>query len=208
MTVLTLPETTTAVRARMRALADRRFSASMDLPARFFDTHADVVSRACLGMARRFQRGGRLLVFGDAAAATDAQHVAVEFVHPVLVGKRALPAISLSSGGGADFSTSARDSNDAGYSRALAILGRDSDIALGIAASSSASIVAALASARTAGMLTIALCGGDAHAAGFRAEHVFVVPSTDSMLVQEVHEMLYHVLWELVHVFLDGGATE
>jgi len=208
MTVLTLPETATAVRARMRALADQRFSASMDLPTRFFDTHADAVSRACLGMARRFQRGGRLLVFGDAAAATDAQHVAVEFVHPVLVGKRALPAISLSSGGGADFSTAARDSSDAGYSRALAILGRDSDIALGIAASSSASIVPTLASARTAGMLTIALCGADALAANPRADHVFVVPSTDSMLVQEVHEMLYHVLWELVHVFLDGGATE
>ncbi len=208
MTGIVLPDTTTAVRARMRALADRRFSGSMDLPTRFFDTHADAVSRACLGMARRFQRGGRLLVFGDAAAATDAQHVAVEFVHPILVGKRALPAISLGSGGGAAFPTAPHGSSDAGYSRALAILGRDSDIALGIAASSSASIAPALVTARAGRMLTIALCGAAALAASPRADHVFVVPSTDAMLVQEVHEMLYHVLWELVHVFLDGGATE
>jgi len=50
---------------------------------------------ACREMADRFRRGGRLLVFGNGAGATDAQHVAVEFVHPVIVGKRALPALSL-----------------------------------------------------------------------------------------------------------------
>ena len=47
-------------------------------------------------MADRFLRGGRLLAFGRGACATDAQHVSVEFVHPVIVGKRALPALDLS----------------------------------------------------------------------------------------------------------------
>ena len=47
-------------------------------------------------MAERFLRGGRLLAFGRDQYATDAQHVAVEFVHPVIVGKRALPALDLS----------------------------------------------------------------------------------------------------------------
>ena len=46
-------------------------------------------------MAVRFHRGGKLMVFGTGGPSADAQHVAVEFVHPVLVGKRALPAISL-----------------------------------------------------------------------------------------------------------------
>ena len=41
-------------------------------------------------------RGGRLLAFGRGPYATDAQHVSVEFVHPVIVGKRALPALDLS----------------------------------------------------------------------------------------------------------------
>ena len=46
-------------------------------------------------MAQRFHQGGRLLAFGNGGSATDAQHVAVEFVHPVIVGKRALPSIAL-----------------------------------------------------------------------------------------------------------------
>jgi D-sedoheptulose 7-phosphate isomerase len=46
-------------------------------------------------MSRRFLAGGRLLAFGSGSAATDAEHVSVEFVHPVIVGKRALPALDL-----------------------------------------------------------------------------------------------------------------
>src|ERR671936_2974635 len=84
-------------RARLRELAVRRFEQSTDVPTRFFDEYADVIPRACLEMARRFQRGGRLLVFGEGAQATDAQHGSVEFVHPVIVGKRALPAVALTS---------------------------------------------------------------------------------------------------------------
>src|SRR5919204_7029291 len=49
---------------------------------------------ACHAMARAFARGGTLLAFGTGAAETDAAHVAVEFVHPVIVGKRALPAVA------------------------------------------------------------------------------------------------------------------
>lgn len=56
---------------------------------------AAAVARACHGMARRFHRGGKPVVFGNGGPSTDAQHVAVEFVHPVIVGKRALPALSL-----------------------------------------------------------------------------------------------------------------
>ena len=47
-------------------------------------------------MAERFAAGGRLIAAGASASArSDARHVAVEFVHPVIVGKRALPAIGL-----------------------------------------------------------------------------------------------------------------
>src|SRR5688500_19527869 len=62
----------------------------------FFEVEAPRLARACHEMSRRFLAGGRLLAFGSGAAATDAQHVAVEFVHPVIVGKRALPALDLS----------------------------------------------------------------------------------------------------------------
>jgi len=71
-----------------RALADRT-RANRD----FFDTEADRLATLCHRMAERFARGGRLIAFGRSPAArSDARHVAVEFVHPVIVGKRALPA--------------------------------------------------------------------------------------------------------------------
>src|SRR5579859_1252758 len=61
----------------------------------FFQAEAPRLAKACEEMSRRFLAGGRLLAFGLGAAATDAQHVSVEFVHPVIVGKRALPAMDL-----------------------------------------------------------------------------------------------------------------
>ena len=56
---------------------------------------APELARACHAMAGRFARGGRLLAFGSGCAAADAAHVVVEFAHPVIVGKRALPAMRL-----------------------------------------------------------------------------------------------------------------
>ena len=62
----------------------------------FFAREAGRIAEACREMSDRFLRGGRLLAFGRGPYATDAQHVSVEFVHPVIVGKRALPALDLS----------------------------------------------------------------------------------------------------------------
>src|SRR6476659_2524620 len=62
----------------------------------FFARESVRLAEACREMSDRFLRGGRLLAFGRGPYSTDAQHVAVEFVHPVIVGKRALPALDLS----------------------------------------------------------------------------------------------------------------
>ena len=68
----------------------------------FFEREAEPLARCCHRMAERFARGGRLVALGRSPAArSDARHVAVEFVHPVIVGKRALPAIGLAAEGGA-----------------------------------------------------------------------------------------------------------
>lgn len=63
---------------------------------RFFAKEAMRLAAACHEMSERFLRGGRLIAFGRGPYATDAQHVSVEFVHPVIVGKRALPALDVS----------------------------------------------------------------------------------------------------------------
>src|ERR1700689_4685987 len=62
----------------------------------FFTLESHRLALACREMSDRFLRGGRLLAFGRGPYATDAQHVSVEFVHPIIVGKRALPALDLS----------------------------------------------------------------------------------------------------------------
>jgi D-sedoheptulose 7-phosphate isomerase len=140
----------------------------------FLEAEQHRLARACHDMARAFHQGGTLVPFGSGAASTDAAHVAVEFMHPVIVGKRALPALAGASG-------------------------RPGDIALGIAHDrDDAAVREFLATASGRGMLTIALGAGP-----MDADHAFVVPSADPAVVQEVQETAYHVLWELVHVFFE-----
>lgn len=193
----------------LRAITERRFAESIDVPTRFFEVHAGAVADVCLAMARRFHRGGRLLVFGLGAEATDAQHVAVEFVHPVLVGKRALPAIALTNDVAALTGLSRDGSVAEVFAGAIEALGRKCDIALGIARDGgSEAVVHGLRRARELEMLTVALVGGGGAAVmDAAADFIFAVPSADPLLVQEVHETLYHVIWELVHVFFEHGTV-
>ncbi len=192
---------------QLRELAKRRFAQSVAVPAQFFELQADVISHACLEMARRFHRGGRLLVFGEGAEATDAQHVSVEFVHPVIVGKRALPAISLTN----DIASLTGRSREAPgpdvFAQLLGILGRDIDIAMGLSRDGDGeAVLQGLERGRELGMLTLGIAAGDGGRMGRSSpvDFVFVVPSADPMVAQEVHETLYHVLWELVHLFFEN----
>jgi len=168
---------------------------------------ATSLAMACRDMAERFTRGGRLLVFGNGAGATDAQHVAVEFVHPVIVGKRALPALSLVSDAATLMGVAARRGLEGVYAHQVQVLGRPQDIALGISGDGRcANVRAGLRAAREAGLLTVALVGGDGGdiLAGGEADHCLVVRSDDPHIVKEGHVTAYHLLWELVHVFFDS----
>jgi D-sedoheptulose 7-phosphate isomerase len=147
----------------------------------FFEAEAPRLAEACHEMSRRFLAGGRLLAFGNGSAATDAEHVSVEFVHPVIVGKRALPALDL----GPDFE------------RRLPVVLRPEDMVMGFAfPEADESVERALRTARELGALTFALTGR-------AGEYSFAPPDEDRFVVQEVFEVLYHVLWETVHVFFE-----
>jgi D-sedoheptulose 7-phosphate isomerase len=148
---------------------------------RFFTAEAERLAVACREMSRRFTAGGRLLAFGCGAASTDAQHVAVEFVHPVIVGKRALPALDL----GAEFE------------HALPPLVQPDDMLMGFAPAGRDEVIErALALGRERGALTFGL-------AALGADYSFEPPDTDPFVCQEVFEVLYHVLWETVHVYFE-----
>ena len=151
---------------------------------------APELARACHAMAGRFARGGRLLAFGEGLAATDAAHVVVEFAHPVIVGKRALPALRLA---------------DPAW---LPVFAEADDIALGFAPhGSDRRVPDALAAAAAGGLLTVALVGAAGAGRLPGVAHVLAVPSDDARIVREAHVTTYHVLWELVHVFLEAGVA-
>ena len=166
---------------RLAALLEERTEANR----RFFEAEAERLARLCHLMAERFARGGRLIAFGRSPAArSDARHVAVEFVHPVIVGKRALPALGLAGEGG-DLETQ------------VELIAAADDVAMAFGADEDGGEAArALALARARGCLTIGFCDCG-------AEWEFEPPSADPFIRQELVETLYHVLWELVHVFFD-----
>ncbi|MEO8091734.1 MAG: SIS domain-containing protein [bacterium] len=162
----------------------------------FFGREAPELARACHAMARAFARGGALIPFGSGPAATDAAHAAVEFVHPVIVGKRALPAVA--------------PSNDPTGLSTLDRLARPGDIVLAISHDRNDPTTAALLDrAHERGLLTIGLTAGPGSDGDPPSgpppggDHAFAVPSDDPAIVQEVQETAYHVLWELVHVFFE-----
>ncbi len=169
--------------ARVAALLAARTEAN----ARFFDAEAERLARLCHLMAERFARGGRLVAFGRSPAArSDARHVAVEFVHPVIVGKRALPAIGLAGEGGP-------------LPAQVALLARPDDIAMAFGVGDGdpdGEAAAAIDAARRRGCLTVAFAPAG-------AEWEFPPPTPDGDVGQELVETLYHVLWELVHVFFE-----
>jgi D-sedoheptulose 7-phosphate isomerase len=147
----------------------------------FFKAEAPRLAEACHEMSRRFLAGGRLLAFGNGPASTDAQHVSVEFVHPVIVGKRALPALDL----GPDFEAR------------LPVVLRPDDMVMGFAfPERDEAVERSLGAARKRGALTFAL-------AGEGADYPFDLPDRDPFVCQEVFEVLYHMLWETVHVYFE-----
>ena len=159
----------------------------------FFSRQARALAIACREMSERFLRGGRLLAFGRGPYSTDAQHVSVEFVHPVIVGKRALPAL--------DLSTLMRPWMDS-------IL-RPEDIVMGFGPpEGDTEVWAALESAQARGAMTFALPGPS-------GTYALETVTEDPFIHQELVEIFYHTLWETVHVFLehrelgqDVGQTE
>ena len=175
-------------------------------PVRDLARQAGAVAAACHAMAVRFHRGGRLIVFGTGGASADAQHVAVEFVHPVIVGKRALPAISLTADVATVTGIAERDGIDAIFAHQLRYLAEPDDIALGISADGdNASVLAGLMTAKNLGLLTVALAGRDGGrvAAAGAADHLLTAAADDPCVIKELQVTTYHVLWELVHVFFE-----
>jgi D-sedoheptulose 7-phosphate isomerase len=165
-------------------LADRieqRLLERNELFERFFAREAPRLAEACREMSERFLRGGRLLAFGRGPCATDAQHVSVEFVHPVIVGKRALPALDLS----------------VLFRPWLEAILQPEDIVMGFGPpEGDPEVWATLQEAHRQDAMTFTL-------PGVKGSYAVEAATSDPFMHQEMIEILYHTLWETVHVFFE-----
>jgi D-sedoheptulose 7-phosphate isomerase len=180
---------------------------SAEIKLRFFEENAQMLESCAHALARRFQEGAHLWAMGNGGSACDAQHVAVEFMHPIIEKRRALPATALV----ADTALLTAIGNDTDYShvfvRQLELLAHRGDIALGISTSGvSANVNRALKRAREMELVTVGVAGRDGGRMPELCEYCFTVKSWSIHRVQETHTVLLHLLWDLVHVAL--GADD
>jgi D-sedoheptulose 7-phosphate isomerase len=166
---------------RVASQIEERLLARNQIVEEFVSRESFRLAEACRSMSERFVQGGRLLAFGRGPYATDAQHVSVEFVHPVIVGKRALPALDISML----------------FRPWLETILHPEDIVMGFGPPEGDDEVrSALKFAQARNALTFALPGAE----GSYAVEAF---TQDPFIHQEMIEILYHTLWETVHVFLE-----
>src|SRR5277367_5237359 len=170
-----------ATKCQLSAQIEQRLLARNQILESFFAREANRLALACSEMSDRFLRGGRLLAFGQGPYATDAQHVSVEFVHPVIVGKRALPALDLS----------------VLFRPWLEAILRPEDIVMGFGPpEGDPEVWATIQQARLKDAMTFAL-------PGVEGSYAVDTATQDPFMHQEMIEILYHTLWETVHVFFE-----
>jgi D-sedoheptulose 7-phosphate isomerase len=156
-------------------------------------------------LCQTFERGNKLLTFGNGGSAADAMHLAEEMIGKFLRDRRSLPATSLCADGPAMTCIS----NDFGYaevfSRQVHALARPGDVVLGISTSgNSENVVRGLRAGREKSAITVALLGRDGGKAAPLADHAIIVPGNINSIVQEMHILIVHLLCEIVDRWAAG----
>ncbi len=189
--------------------AMRKMEDSVVTKRAFFSQEAESLVAMARGLAQAFAAGGRLLTMGNGGSSCDAAHLAVEFNHPITVGRKPLASVHL----GGDLPMLSAVGNDVGFdqvfARQLISHGRAGDVLVGFSTSgNSANLMAAYAQARRMGIHTYGFAGGDGGRmlASDDVELCLVVPTQSVHRIQESHLLAYHALWDLVHTILPTGA--
>ncbi|MCV7156492.1 hydrogenase assembly protein HupF [Mycolicibacterium brisbanense] len=139
---------------------------------------------AALALARRFSAGATMWCIAPTFA-PHAQHIAVEFVHPVIVGKRALPAVALT---GPDLTGQVR------------VSARPGDVVIAVAGSAEPQVLDVMRRGPAWGVTTVWIGNGHPPQIG-AADHVLWLDDPDPRLpATGDFVLMYHLLWELTHV--------
>jgi D-sedoheptulose 7-phosphate isomerase len=192
----------------MKEQAIKAFEESAAVKQQFVRDHADRIEQVVKLIATAFRGGHKVLLFGNGGSATDAAHIAAEFVGRYHRERAPLPAIALAT----DIAAITCIANDYGYdelfARQVRAHGQKGDVAVAISTSgNSPNVLKGVEAARAVGLTTIAWTGGSGGKLAGMVDHPFVVPSKVTARIQESHITLGHVLCELVEEQLLGKAS-
>ena len=187
---------------------EQRFRESGEVKQAFVNIYSDQIVEVAGLIVASLQAGGKILLFGNGGSATDASHIAAEFVGRYDRDRAPLPALAL----GTDMAAITCIANDYEYadifSRQIAALGQKGDIAIAISTSgNSPNVLKAVEAAQQQGLTTVAWTGKGGGKLGDQVDYPFVVPSNVTARIQECHITLGHVLCEIVEQKLFANAS-
>ena len=182
------------------------FDESMAIKSHFFEENAKALVAGARAIGDCMKRGGKLLIFGNGGSAADAQHMAAEMVGRMLVERRPLPAIALTT----DSSNLTAIGNDFGYDvvflKQVQALAKKEDVVLAISTSgNSKNVLAAAEEVRQIGATLITLTGGTGGKLRAMGDvSINVSKGTNSSRIQESHIFAFHSLVDVMdRYFID-----
>ncbi|MEI9477856.1 MAG: D-sedoheptulose 7-phosphate isomerase [Deltaproteobacteria bacterium] len=183
----------------MENIIQKRFKECGEVRARFLKENLPKFLETINLISQAFERGNKLLLFGNGGSAADAQHIAAEFVNRYIIDRPPLPALALTT----DTSILTSVSNDLAFQEIFAkqvkALGKDGDVAIGLSTSgNSSNVIKAFEVAREMGIKTVALSGNDGGMLAKIADIAMIVPSSSTPRIQETHILVAHILCEMV----------
>lgn len=176
-----------------------RFDASAAVKQEFVRTYAQRIVDVAQLIIRAFNEGRKLLFFGNGGSATDASHLAAEFVGRYHRDRSALPAMALTT----DLAAVTCIANDYEYgeifARQILAHGRKGDVAIAISTSgNSPNVLRGVEAAASRGLVTVGWTGGAGGKLATMVDYPFIVPSSVTARIQECHMTLGHVICELI----------
>ncbi len=175
------------------------FQESISVKQQFLDENVETIIEVSVLLADTFSKGNKLLLFGNGGSASDASHIAAEFVNRFKMERPAFPAIALNT----DTAVLTSIANDYGYDnifeRQLKAIAQVGDAVIAISTSgNSPNVIKAVKAAKGKKLKTIALTGARGDKLASLADYVFAVPSNNTPRIQETHITLGHVLCQMV----------
>ena len=177
------------------AAAKETFGSLVDIEAQIVEA-ADLIEQ-CL------RAGNKLLVCGNGGSATDASHFVTELVVRFSKDRRALPAICLASDSGVLTAAGNDYGFDEIFARQVAAFGSPGDVLICLTTSGkSKNVIRALQEAKARQLKTIAFLGRDGGSTVGIADLDLLVKNDSTARVQEAHQLLLHVLCEIIESHL------